>query len=123
MRSNTMSVQVLVGQQSAANLTVTPSGTTQEVTVSANNAQLIETESANLITSFTTEQFQNLPNPGGDITTIAFTVPGVVVNTNNGYGYGNFSSDGLPGISNMIIINGADNTDSLSTARTIRTRS
>jgi hypothetical protein len=112
MRSNSVSMQILVGQQSVGDLTVTPTGNEQMVTVSANNAQLIDTQSADMISSFTTEQFQNLPNPGGDITTIAFTVPGVVVNTNNGYGYGNFSSDGLPGISNMIIINGADNTDS-----------
>ncbi|HEX4020921.1 MAG TPA: carboxypeptidase regulatory-like domain-containing protein [Acidobacteriaceae bacterium] len=112
LQSQTTSVPILVGQQSLVNLTVTPTGSKQVVTVSANNAQLIDTQSANLITTFTTEQFENLPNPGGDITTIAFTVPGVVVNTNSGYGYGNFSSDGLPGISNLIIINGADNTDS-----------
>jgi hypothetical protein len=102
MRSNTVSMQILVGQQSVGDFTITPMGNEQMVTVSANNAQLIDTQPADTISSFTTEQFQNLPNPGGDITTIAFTVPGVVVNTNSGYGYGNFSSDGLPGISNMI---------------------
>ena len=112
MQSNTTSVQILVGQQSVADLQVSPTGSKQTVTVNANNAQLIDTQSADLNTTFSTEQFENLPNPGGDITTIAFTVPGVVVNTNNGYGYGNFSSDGLSGISNLIIINGADNTDS-----------
>ena len=111
MQSNTTSVQILVGQQSVANLVVTPAGNKQIVTVSANNAQLIDTESANTISTFTTEQFENLPNPGGDITTIAFTVPGVVVNIGTG-GNGNFSSDGLPGISNLLILNGADQTDS-----------
>lgn len=114
MQSNTTSIQILVGQQSVANLTVTPTGNQQTVTVSANNAQLIDTQSANQITSFTTEQFEDLPNPGGDITTIAFTVPGVVVNTNGAHGAfnGSFSSSGLPGISNLIVINGSDNTDS-----------
>jgi hypothetical protein len=112
LQSNTVSIQILVGQQSVANLTVRPTGNKQVVVVSANNAQLIDTQSANLITTFTTDQFENLPNPGGDITTIAFTVPGVVVNTGNSYGYGNFSSNGLPGISNLIVINGADFTDS-----------
>jgi len=111
LQSNTTSVQILVGQQSVANLTVTPAGNKQIVTVSANNAQLIDTQSANTISTFTTEQFENLPNPGGDITTIAFTVPGVVVNIGTG-GNGSFSSDGLPGISNLIILNGADQTDS-----------
>lgn len=111
LQSNTTSVEILVGQQSVANLTVSPTGNNQTVTVNANNAQLIETQGASLTTTFTTEQFENLPNPGGDITTFAFTVPGVVVNTGTG-GNGNFSTSGLPGISNLIILNGADQTDS-----------
>lgn len=114
LQSNTTSVEILVSQQSAANLTVSPTGSNQTVTVSANNAQLIDTQSANLTTTFTTQQFEDLPNPGGDITTIAFTVPGIVVNTNGAHGAfnGSFSSSGLPGISNLIVINGSDNTDS-----------
>ena len=86
LQSSTTSAQILVSQQSAANLTVSPTGSKQTVTVSANNAQLIDTQTANLTTTFTTQQFENLPNPGGDITTIAFTVPGVVVNTNGAHG-------------------------------------
>ncbi|HZZ39832.1 MAG TPA: carboxypeptidase regulatory-like domain-containing protein, partial [Acidobacteriaceae bacterium] len=111
LQSNTTSVEILVGQQSLSNLTVSPSGNKQTVTVNANNAQLIQTEDASLTTTFTSQQFENLPNPGGDITTFAFTVPGVVVNTSTG-GNGNFSTSGLPGISNLIILNGADQTDS-----------
>ncbi|MGO8720964.1 MAG: carboxypeptidase regulatory-like domain-containing protein [Acidobacteriaceae bacterium] len=111
LQSNTTSVEILVSQQSAANLTVSPTGSKQTVTVSANNAQLIDTQTANLVTTFTTQQFENLPNPGGDITTFAFTVPGVVVNIGTG-GNGSFSSNGLPGISNLIVLNGADQTDS-----------
>jgi hypothetical protein len=115
LQSNTISVEILVSQQqSVSNLTVSPTGSKQTVTVNANNAQLIDTQTANLTTTFTTQQFENLPNPGGDITTIAFTVPGVVVNTNGAHGSynGNFSSNGLPGISNLIVLNGADQTDS-----------
>src|ERR1700723_660009 len=111
LQSTTTSVEILVGQQSVANLTVSPTASKETVTVNANNAQLIQTEDASLTTTFTTEQFENLPNPGGDITTFAFTVPGVVVNTGTG-GNGNFSTSGLPGISNLIILNGADQTDS-----------
>lgn len=114
LQSNAISVQILVGQQSVSNLTVTPTGSKQTITVNANNARLIDTQSANLTTTFSTAQIENLPNPGGDITTFAFTVPGVVVNTNGSHGSynGSFSSNGLPGISNLIVINGADNTDS-----------
>jgi hypothetical protein len=111
LQSTTTSVEILVGQQSEANLTVSPAASNQTVTVSANNAQLIQTEDTGITTTFTSEQFENLPNPGGDITTFAFTVPGVVVNVGTG-GNGNFSTSGLPGISNLIILNGADQTDS-----------
>ena len=109
MQSSKTSVQILTGQQSAIHVTVAPTANTTTVQVSANQAQLIDTQSANITTTFTTQQFENLPTPGGDITTIAYTLPGVVVNA--GGSYGNFSSDGLPGISNLVIINGADDND------------
>lgn len=109
LQSVTTTVQVLTGQQSAVNVTVTPAANAQTVQVSANNAQLIDTQTSNTTTTFTTQQFQNLPMPGGDITTIAYTVPGVLVNP--GSGYGNFTSNGLPGLSNLVIINGADDND------------
>jgi Carboxypeptidase regulatory-like domain len=106
-QSNTIKVQVLTGQQSVVNVTVSPSTNTQTVQVNANDAQLIDTQTANLTTTFTTQQFQNLPAPGGDITTIAYTVPGVVVGAGT-EGFGGFTSDGLPGLSNLVVINGAD---------------
>lgn len=105
MQSNTTSVQVFLGQQSFAKITLVPHGSTQKVTVTANDARLIDMQTANLTTTFTTEQLQDLPAPGGDITTIAYTVPGVVV----GAGGGNsFSSNGMSGSSNLVLINGMD---------------
>jgi hypothetical protein len=106
-QSNTTKVQVLTGQQSVVNVTVSPTTNTQTVMVNANDAQLIDTQTANLTTTFTTQQFQNLPAPGGDITTIAYTVPGVVVGAGT-TGFGSFTSDGLPGLSNLVVIDGAD---------------
>jgi hypothetical protein len=113
LQSTTTSVQILTGQQSAVTVTVTPTASSQTVQVSANNAQLIDTQTSNTTTTFTSEQFQNLPMPGGDITTIALTVPGVAVNvsTSGNNVYGSFESDGLPTISNLVIINGADDND------------
>ncbi|MEA3008259.1 MAG: hypothetical protein QOI94_3528, partial [Acidobacteriaceae bacterium] len=112
LQSSKTTVQVLTGQQSAVNLTLTPNATTQTVEVSANNAQLIDTQTSNTTTTFTTEQFQNLPAPGGDITTIAYTVPGVVMGAGT-QGFGSIVSDGLPGLSNLAVINGADYSVSL----------
>lgn len=107
LKSTTTSVQVLTGQQSAITLMLSPTANTETVQVSANDAQLIDTQTANITTTFTTQQFQDLPAPGGDITTIAYTVPGVVVGAGTS-GFGAFTSDGLPGLSNLVIINGAD---------------
>ncbi len=112
LQSTKTTVQVLTGQQSAVNLTLAPNATTQTVEVSANNAQLIDTQTSNTTTTFTTEQFQNLPAPGGDITTIAYTVPGVVMGAGT-QGFGSIVSDGLPGLSNLAVINGADYSVSL----------
>lgn len=102
-------VNVLVGQTLALDVSVTPNGANTTVTVSAQAAQLTDTETPALITTFTEQQVQQLPAPGGDITTVAFTVPGVTVNA--GGAYGNFSADGLPGTSNLYVMNGFDDED------------
>jgi hypothetical protein len=106
LQSDATSVQLLVGQQSVVNLAVSPAGNKETVTVSGNDAQLIDTQTANLVTTFTTDQFQNLPMPGMDLTTIAYTAPGVQAAP--GGGVGNFVSNGIPGNSNLFVIDGAD---------------
>ena len=92
----TMNIQLQVGQSSE---TVEVSGA----------APLIQTEDANMSTSYSQQQLAALPAPGGDITSYAYTAPGVVVS--NGAGYGNFSSFGLPSTSNLFTTNGNDNMD------------
>jgi len=80
----------------------------EEVQVSALSTML-QTNNANVATTFDQRQIQNLPNPGNDLTVFAFTAPGVTMST--GQGNGNFSVFGLPSISNLFTINGADVTD------------
>ncbi|ACO31975.1 MULTISPECIES: carboxypeptidase regulatory-like domain-containing protein [Acidobacterium] len=109
LASTPQAVSVLVGQTPTVTLQVTPNAGSTTVTVSAQAAQLTDTQSPALITTFTEKQIQNLPAPGGDITTVAFTVPGVVVNA--GGSYGNFSADGIPGTSNLYVLNGFDDED------------
>ena len=82
---------------------------TKEVVEVSTTGAIVDAENANLSTTFTSKQVLELPMPGGDITTVAFTVPGVAVST--GAGYGNFSSHGLPGISNLFTMNGDDYND------------
>jgi hypothetical protein len=73
-------------------------------------APLLQTEDANITTTFTPTQIDNLPSPGGDITNYAQTAPGVVMNSGSG-GYGNFSAFGLPATSNLFTLNGNDEND------------
>jgi hypothetical protein len=102
-------VTVQLGTTVTANLSLEVGGTTETVEVTG-EAALLQTEDANISTNFETQQIREIPNPGGDITYVAQTAPGVTMNS-NGYGYGNFSTFGLPGTSNLFTINGNDYND------------
>lgn len=108
LKTDVQKVAIQVGQASTVDLVAKVQSTQQVVEVNT-TAALINAENANLSTTFSSKQMLQLPAPGGDITTVAFTVPGVSVST--GGGYGNFSSHGLPGTSNLYTINGNDYND------------
>ena len=91
-------VEVLLGQTALANVKLEVGATSETITVTEQGA-LLQTEDANISSNFDTNQIQNVPNPGGDITYVAQTAPGVTMNT--GMGYGNFSAYGLPATSNL----------------------
>jgi hypothetical protein len=103
-------VEVLLGQTSASNLKMELGAGAVTVEVSGQGAML-QTEDANISSNFDTNQIQNVPNPGGDITYVAQTAPGVTMNSSTGGGYGNFSAFGLPGTSNLFTVNGNDYND------------
>jgi len=108
LKSDITRVTVGVGQAPTVDL-VAKVQTVQEVIEVSAAATAVNTENANLSATYGSQQVLDLPAPGGDLTTIAFTVPGIVVST--GMGYGNFSSHGLPGTSNLFTINGNDYND------------
>ncbi len=101
-------VVVTAGQPTAADMQLTVSGATQTVEVTE-AATGVQTENANVSTVYNTEQILNMPNPGGDLTYIAQTAPGVVMNTQGPYG--NFSAFGLPATSNLFMVNGQNFND------------
>ena len=101
-------VTALVGQVVAANVRVSVKGTSEVVEVTG-GAPLLETESANLSTTYSPKEIELTPNPGGDLTNYALSMPGVVLST--GAGYGNFTANGMPGPSNLFTINGGDMND------------
>lgn len=103
----TESLVVELGQTSTLNLKLSVNKTSETIEVSG-TAPLINTEPSTN-TSFTQEEVAQLPSAGGDITNIADTAPGAVVNGTGGYG--NFTVNGLPATSNLFTVNGENDMD------------
>ena len=101
---------ILLGQTTQANIKMEVGAATETVTVTEQGA-LLQTEDANIASNFDTKVINEVPNPGGDITYIAQTAPGVTMNNSTGGGYGNFSAFGLPGTANLFTVNGNDYND------------
>ncbi|MEI9970574.1 MAG: carboxypeptidase-like regulatory domain-containing protein [Ignavibacteriota bacterium] len=101
-------IVVSAGQPTAVNAALQVAAEVTMVEVST-GSDIIQTSNADVNTTFNTQMIQNLPNPGGDLTYFAQTAPGVVMNTQAGYG--NFVADGMPATSNLFTINGTNNND------------
>jgi hypothetical protein len=98
---------VEVGQTTLVNLTLRIS--TGAETIEVNAGVPLVTSEPGVVTNFTPTELALLPTPGEDMTSIAFTAPGVVVAP--GTGAGNFTVNGLPGTSNLFTVNGENNID------------
>ena len=107
----TQKVTAAVGQVVSANMKVSVKGASELVEVTG-GSPLLETETANLTSTYNPKQIELTPNPGGDLTNYALAMPGVVLST--GAGYGNFTANGMPGTSNSFTINGGDMNDPFS---------
>jgi hypothetical protein len=106
LKSKTERFTLLVGQESSINLKLEVQAAQQVVEVQA-TAAILQTENANLASGFNTQQMIVLPANGGDITTIAYTVPGII----QGKGSDTFATNGIPGAQNLFTLNGADDMD------------
>ena len=104
----TAKTTVIVGQTTVLDAKLQPgaAGTTIEV---SGAAPLVQTEAAELSTAFDQNLVANLPNGGNDLTAVAYTAPGVVMNS--GGGYGNFNVNGLPATSNVFTVDGENQMD------------
>jgi hypothetical protein len=108
----TRKVTVALGSSVTANLQLQVSS--QSETVEVTDAVTgVQTEDANLETNFTAQQIAVLPNPGNDLSAVALTAPGVVINTTGGsiFGGGNYEFFGLPSNSNVFTYDGANDND------------
>jgi hypothetical protein len=102
-------VSVVIGQTTTASVALPVGKGATTVEVLGQTVPLLQTENSDVSTTITQEQVQNLPNPGGDITYFINLSPGVVMNTE--MGYGNSSAFGLPATSNNFTVNGAEDND------------
>ena len=108
----TKAVQVSVGGSATANFQFSAVSSLHEVIVVRENAAEVETNDANLNTTFTAKQIELQPNPGNDLSAVALTTPGAVMNTAGGaLTGGNFEVYGLPSTSNLFTVDGASITD------------
>jgi hypothetical protein len=107
-KSVSVSQMVSVGATNTVNirLEVGASSTTVEVT---GEAPLLQSDSSEISTSVNQLAVESLPNPGNDLSFVAQTAPGSVMNTQGGYG--NFSSYGISATSNLFTMNGMYDND------------
>ena len=98
---------VVVGQANTLNMQLAVSSS-QTVEVIAEGGG-VDTQNANISTTFNTALVQQVPNPGNDLSYVVQTAPGAVMNTQSGYG--NSPTYGLPGTSNLFTINGENEND------------
>jgi Carboxypeptidase regulatory-like domain len=108
-RTESRTVNVLLGPPVTVNLSMTIAETSSEITVAA-EAPLVQAENGDVSTTMSQQQVSEVPNPGGDITCIAQIAPGVIMNTDIS-GLANFSSLGMPGTSNIFTLDGMSEND------------
>jgi hypothetical protein len=115
-RHERRAVNVLLGPPGTVNVALEIAKTSSEITVT-DEAPNIQAENGDVSTTMNQKQISEVPNPGNDLTYIAQTAPGVIMNSDSGYtggiqgGAANFSILGMPGSSYSYTIDGMSITD------------
>jgi len=109
-REENQNITVLLGPAETRNVTLKLAGTNATVKVT-DEVPLLQAENGDVSTTMSRQQITEVPNPGNDLSYIAQTAPGAIMNTDTiGVGYsGNISIFGMPGTSNLFTINGINN--------------
>ena len=98
-RKESRSVTVLLETPVTVNITLEIAQANMQLVVTA-EAPLVQADNGDVSITLSQRQISELPNPGNDLTYIAQTAPGAIMNTDNartGGGGGNFSILGMPG--------------------------
>ncbi len=106
LQAETHKVQVGIGQGSTANFAMAVAGATTTIEVTGEGLQI---ENGDNSTRFSGVEIANVPNPGNDLSAIAQTAPGAVMNTQGGFG--NFASNGISATSNLFTLDGQNDND------------
>jgi outer membrane receptor protein involved in Fe transport len=101
--------EINLGQTTVVNVKLEIGEATGTVVEVTGAADILQTEAADMTTSFDKNLVENLPNGGNDLTAIAYTAPGVMMNS--GGMYGNFNVNGLPTTSNVFTVDGENQMD------------
>jgi len=101
------SVTVLLGPPISVTVTLQVARAKTSVSVTA-EAPLVHAENGDVSTTVNGQQISEVPNPGNDLSYIAMTAPGAVMNTDSS---GSFSILGMPGTSYLFTIDGLNNND------------
>src|SRR5579863_7345054 len=101
-------VDVNTGQVATVDIQLSLATSSTTVTVTE-AAPLIQSENGNVATTMSEQQVSEVPNPGNDLSYMAQTAPGVVMNTSGGFG--NFAAFGIGATSNLFTIDGMDDND------------
>jgi hypothetical protein len=112
-RGESEEVNVLLGPPGTRNVTLKIAGGSATVEVSG-GTPLIQAEMGDVAVTMSQLQISQVPNPGNDLTYIAQTAPGAIMNTDTigAFSLGNFSILGMPGTSNLFTLNGMNNNNS-----------
>jgi hypothetical protein len=102
-------VNVRLGPPGTVNVTLEIEKATATLNVTE-DAPVIQAENGDVSTTMNQKQISEVPNPGNDLTYIAQTAPGAIMNTDSQGGF-NFSILGMPGTSYLFTIDGMNNND------------
>jgi hypothetical protein len=103
-QTESRALNVLLGSPVSVNVMLQIAKASIAVTVTG-EATLIQGENGDVSTTMNQKQISELPNPGNDLTYIAQTAPGAVMNTDM-QGLANFSILGMPGNSYLYTMDG-----------------
>jgi hypothetical protein len=108
LKSDLGQLVAAVGQVQTIDLRLTPEEPRTVILVT-DAAPLLDTDNANIVYTVSTRQLELLPLGGGDLVSVAYSVPGVVINSRAGAG--SFALSGQGGVSNLFTVNGIDDMD------------